>query len=430
MSETVFKYGSRGDGVRLLQLALRRAGYFPHVPDGVFGPGTQGAVRRFQSANGLLPDGIAGPKTLSKAEPFYTGFLPHTLRAGDTFYRLAKRFGTTADAIAAANPALDPAELPIGREITIPLGFRLTPTDIPYSSELCGLIIRGLAARYPFVSAETIGRSVLGKPIEALKLGRGKREVFINSAHHANEWITTPLVLDFIESYAKAYSERGAIEGRSAARLFDSVTLYAVPMVDPDGADLVNGAVSSGGYARAREISRDHPDIPFPSGWKANIEGTDLNLNYPAEWDEARRVKFALGFTRPAPRDFVGSAPLSAPESRAVYEFTRAHDFSLTLSYHTQGGEIYWRFGDIEPEGAERIAAAMGEASGYAPAEVPKGSSYAGYRDWFILEYRRPGFTVEAGRGENPLPLSQYGELRADNFPLMVTALEAAGNNL
>ena len=66
----------------------------------------------------------------------------------------------------------------------------------------------------------------------------------------------------------------------------------------------------------------------------------------------------------------------------------------------------------------------MAQVSGYELAEVPYESSFAGYKDWFILDYERPGYTVEAGRGRNPLPLFQYDEIRRDNFPLMVEAME------
>ena len=312
------RYGEKGNGVLLLQLALNRAGFYRESPDGVFGTKTLNMLKRFQRASGLIPDGVAGSRTYALLEPYLYGAFTVRLRAGDTFFRLAKRFGAKAEAIAAANPGLDPADLPIGAAVAIPLSFQVTPTDVPYSSELLGFVADGLRRRYPFISSEEIGRSVLGKPLTVLKMGRGERRVFINAAHHANEWITAPLVLDFLESYAEAYATGGEMAGRSASSLFDKTTLYLAPMVDPDGVDLVNSAISPEGYAKALTIAEDFPDIPFPSGWKANIAGTDLNLNYPADWEKAREIKFARGYIKPAPRDFVGEYPLSAPEAAAV----------------------------------------------------------------------------------------------------------------
>lgn len=61
----LFKRGSRGDGVKVLQQALIARGFIPKgKADGVFGPKTEAAVRNFQSANRLQPDGIAGTMTL------------------------------------------------------------------------------------------------------------------------------------------------------------------------------------------------------------------------------------------------------------------------------------------------------------------------------------------------------------------------------
>lgn len=425
--ETI-RYGSRGEPVLLLQLALSREGSFRSKPDGEFGPVTLNAVRRFQSSRGLTPDGVSGPKTWAEAEPYLLGYFTHKLRRGDTFYRLGKKYGVSSFALQAANPSLDPAQLPVGSEIVIPFAFSQVPVNVPWSSGLLEYVVKGLAARYPFIEVQTIGASVMGRPLYALNMGSGRGELFINAAHHANEWITTPLVLDFLETCAKAYVSKGTLSGRSAAALFASTKLFVTPMVDPDGVDLVNGFSERAAVSRALAIAEKYPDIPFPSGWKANIEGTDLNLNYPAGWEEAKRIKFEKGFTSPAPRDFVGKAPLSAPESRAVWEFTKAHDFKLTVSYHTQGQEIYWKYGDTEPEGARRIVEAMAAVSGYCASDTPFESGFAGYKDQFIEVYNRPGFTVEAGAGTNPLPLSQYPRLREDNLPLMAVALEAASD--
>ena len=61
----LYKRGSRGDGVKSLQNALIDRGFIPRgKADGVFGPKTEIAVKQFQSANRLTPDGIAGTVTL------------------------------------------------------------------------------------------------------------------------------------------------------------------------------------------------------------------------------------------------------------------------------------------------------------------------------------------------------------------------------
>jgi g-D-glutamyl-meso-diaminopimelate peptidase len=198
-------------------------------------------------------------------------------------------------------------------------------------------------------------------------------------------------------------------------------------MVNPDGVDLVNGILNAGKfYRQAARIGAEFPDIPFPSGWKANIDGIDLNLQFPAGWDNARRIKYAQGYDRPAPRDYVGMAPLTAPESAAVYEFTLDHDFELILAYHTQGEVIYWKYLDYQPTDSYRIARYFGEVSGYAVEETPPASAYAGYKDWFIQNYNRPGYTIEAGLGENPLPMSQFAEIYDRNLGILLGGMTEA----
>ena len=99
--------------------------------------------------------------------------------------------------------------------------------------------------------------------------------------------------------------------------------------MNPDGVDLVTGALSDGEYyENAVKIADDYPSVSFPDGWKANIDGTDLNLNYPANWERAKEIKYAQGFVSPAPRDFVGTAPLSAPESVCKRDCRKKRYFS------------------------------------------------------------------------------------------------------
>lgn len=151
--------------------------------------------------------------------------------------------------------------------------------------------------------------------------------------------------------------------------------------------------------------------------------GTDLNLQFPADWQEARKIKYSQGFNKPAPRDFVGFKPLSSVEARAIYQFTLLHRFKLILAYHSQGEVIYWQYQNYTPENSFKIANLFSEISGYTVDDVPYNSSFAGYRDWFIYYYRQPGFTIEVGLGENPLPISQFDKIYNDNIGILVTAL-------
>ncbi|UTR16221.1 peptidoglycan-binding protein [Salipaludibacillus sp. LMS25] len=66
LSGIVLRQGSRGAAVRELQSQLKDHGYFTSNVDGVYGPLTAGAVRRFQQDKNISADGIFGPQTYSK----------------------------------------------------------------------------------------------------------------------------------------------------------------------------------------------------------------------------------------------------------------------------------------------------------------------------------------------------------------------------
>ncbi len=288
--------------------------------------------------------------------------------------------------------------------------------NVAYTSKLNQIIIEGLAQRYPFLVTGSIGKSVMGRKIPYVRIGTGETQVFYNASFHANEWITTPVLLRFLEEYADAYANDRSLYGENSRQLHEEYSLFLVPMVNPDGVDLVNGALDNSYYENStKQIADKYPEIPYPSGWKANIEGIDLNLQFPAGWAEARRIKAEQGFTTPAPRDFVGEGPLTAPESLHVYNFTLQHDFRLILAYHSQGEVVYWKYRDYEPADSRRIAEYFGWVSGYTVEETPYASGNAGYKDWFIQDYNRPGYTIEVGMGENPLSMSQFPQIYEAN---------------
>ncbi len=297
-------------------------------------------------------------------------------------------------------------------------------TDVPMTAQLCDETIQEIVQTYPFCRSEVLTTTAFDRPVRTLVIGSGPRKVLYTAAHHANEWITAPVLLKFVEDFAQAIQSGGSIFGVDAEELNRAATIYTVPMVNPDGVDLVTGVLQPGSvqYETAVSLAENYPAVPFPDGWKANLLGVDLNLNYPAGWLEARQIKYAQGYTQPGPRDFVGRAPLNQLETRALAGYTEAVDPELVLAYHSQGRVIYWQFQDIQVPGARALADRFAQVSGYAVEDTPYESAFAGYKDWFIKVFRRPGYTIEVGEGTNPLPLSQFDAIYRDNLGILVTA--------
>lgn len=192
--------------------------------------------------------------------------------------RFQRNFGLQkADGIVGANTwaALSPY-------IDGALNF-VVPTNISYSSTILQINLATLSRLYPFIQVSSAGTSILGKDISYIKIGSGPKEVFYSAAIHANEWITAPLVMKFVADFCYAYQNNSNIFGHSARQIYNNTTIYVMPMINPDGVDLVTGEISfySPTYRFAKNIAVNFPDIPFPNGWKANIRGVDLKNFQP-----------------------------------------------------------------------------------------------------------------------------------------------------
>ncbi|WP_289356060.1 M14 family zinc carboxypeptidase [Paenibacillus sp. S-12] len=343
----------------------------------------------------------------------------YVVQAKDRFYHIAQRFQVSTQRLAEANPTLDPRRLIPGQLMLIPFEYstQWERKTAEYGYAQMMRDIGQLQNSHSFIRVEQIGNSVMGKPIPAIIIGKGTVHVHANGSVHANEWITSALLMQFVEDYARAYDSGEAWNGWDALAAFERTTLWMVPMSNPDGVELVQEGISPEHPLYASIMEWNQGSRKFQR-WKANIRGIDLNDQFPAYWEEeqARRGVYA-----PAPLNYGGTRPLTEPEAIALAELSERIPFEMALSFHTQGQEIYWNYRDYEPDDACSWAERFQRASGYRAVKLS--GSDAGYKDWFIQRYRKPGFTIEVGNGVSPLPLDDFDAMYREVAAIMKEAL-------
>ncbi|MBQ4518363.1 MAG: M14 family metallocarboxypeptidase [Clostridia bacterium] len=286
--------------------------------------------------------------------------------------------------------------------------------------------VEQLCKEYSFLELFSLGQSVCGRELLAIRWGCGDKRIFLNGAHHGMEWITSLLLMRMLEEFSHQYAEGTAIGNVRFKELFEEISLVICPMVNPDGVGLsIEGLPESLPpimKTRLKSYNNDQTDF---TKWQANINGVDLNHNYDAAFEKGVFYQHKLGIFGPGPTRYSGPCPESEPESKAVADFTRDFRPHIVVAYHTQGEIIYFDFESQSTERGRHMAKTMAEIAGYELDQTEGMASYSGYKDWVINEFHIPAFTVEVGLGENPLPLSQFGKIYRDNLSMLLYLVKA-----
>lgn len=244
----------------------------------------------------------------------------------------------------------------------------------------------------------SIGSSCLGREIYCTKWGNGTNEILYAGAFHGMEWLTTAMLVKFIKNLEE-YTKADPIKSLSK-----NVTLYCIPMINPDGV----------------EISK------FREGWQANARGVDLNHNFDAGHEKSRAYEKSHNINGPGNTRYAGLFPFSEAETDALYRFVKCHNFKTVFAFHSQGMEVYYSYENLEPPYANSVAKFITSGTNYKVCTPQGFASFGGFKDWFIKEYRRMGFTVEIGLGKNPLPLSDLEKVYEETYPLLINGLKTA----
>lgn len=273
----------------------------------------------------------------------------------------------------------------------------------PTFDRLQQAIIR-LGERYTSLKHFPIGKSVLGRDIPALCIGNPDGAAVFVGATHGMEWLTTLLLFRFAERLLEGMDTGGSVSEIDVRKAMQNRSLVIIPCLNPDGVE-----ISLRGKEGADRLGNQVQSIcggDF-THWQANANGVDLNHNFDAGWAELRALEQQNGIYGPAPSRYGGLYPGSEPETRAMTTFCLTCRPGTLYSFHSQGEEIYARYGEHTPTRSRLMAQILASSSGYTVADPPALAAHGGLKDWFIDQFNRPGFTIEIGRGENPLPVQQ-----------------------
>lgn len=286
--------------------------------------------------------------------------------------------------------------------------------------------LRELEEKYQGIRVFSIGESVLGRQIPIVTLGakEAQKSVLYVATHHASENVCTGVLLKFIEEYLLAYQRCGSMCSINISLLHKMRKIHIVPMLNPDGVEYRLNGLDENNPIRDRIIAYNGGD-DF-SSWDANARGVDLNHNYNASFYEYKEIERERGISN-GKKKYSGEFPESEPEVQSLCNFIRyeANELEGILTLHTQGEEIYYQSGRDCPKRSEFLKNTVSRMTGYRLGEAEDTGAYGGLTDWFIKEYQKPSFTLECGKGKNPLNPNEatriYSRLREllYTFPIL-----------
>lgn len=278
-------------------------------------------------------------------------------------------------------------------------------------------MIFSLKKAYPLLNVNIIGKSLCERRIFSLSIGKSENPLLIAAGFHGQEWLTTLLALRFAELVLRAKSRREPIWGIDPACICREIII--IPCVNPDGVQIaISGAKTAGKYSQ----TVNNIIASSSEKWSANARGVDINHNFDAGWKELRQLEIESGIVAPSPRRYGGFMPASEPETAAVVALCKRRKPRTAIALHSQGEEIFWEYGKNEPFRSRQLAEIFSAASGYRLVENSGLASHGGFKDWFIEFFNRPAFTVEIGKGENPLPLTDFDGILKKMLPLLTVA--------
>lgn len=276
--------------------------------------------------------------------------------------------------------------------------------------------IKKLKNAYSSLRVASCGKTSLGKEIYALVMGEGAKKILYVGGTHGTEWITSLALLRFCETLL----QEKKICGYNVSGILNDCCIIIIPELNPDGIEISINGSSACDFREKENVKICNNDFSL---WSANANGVDINHNFNADWYSLREYERCKGIDSPSPRRYGGTYPESEPETKAITRLIRNVDIETLISFHSQGEEIFYEYGENTPAKSLLMAKAFLGVTDYTIVKNDGHYGSGGLKDWFIEEFGKPGFTIEIGKGKNPLPLADFEDIYRKIEPLMILGM-------
>jgi len=282
---------------------------------------------------------------------------------------------------------------------------KLVDYTTPYTSQMVYDNIAALQASYPdIISTESIGSSVQGRDITLLKLGTGSRKVLVVAGMHSREGIAVTFTMRCIDEYAQAMASGKSYGRYNVKKLLSEYTIYFVPLINPDGMDIFAGLEQP-----------EYTDVPYTEEeldeFKNTANGVNLNRNFPFEWG-----KDGVNISTPDHRSYAGASAGSEPETQAIIELCKAHEFEWLLDMHCKGHLIYYqdKVNEVTKE-SNRLARRLYSRFEFTLTDQSNVFEISGgLENWFRKEYGKPGICVELVASKYSSDVNEYFDVKTE----------------
>jgi carboxypeptidase T len=178
-------------------------------------------------------------------------------------------------------------------------------------------------------------KSVLGQPVFGLEITHnvnvtsGKPVFVMTGVHHAREWPTAELTMEWIYDLLK----NDGVDPRFTAML-ENVRFIAVPVVNVDGYDMSRGMLIEQKRRNCRVEAGKIPTFAECANPVNRNTGVDLNRNYGVFWGGSGANVNSAGDSHR------GAAPFSEPEIQNMRELLASNQVVVALSNHTPDAKV------------------------------------------------------------------------------------------